>query len=56
MEMLDLEQLFRNRHKCSFVRFYSEGGWGTGVRRGGGGRLNSQLKSETHTSLCKLSA
>lgn len=45
MEMLDLDQLFRNGHKCSFVRFYS-----------GGGCLNSQLKSEKHTSLCTPSA
>lgn len=51
MEMLDLEQLFRNRHKCSFVRFYSEGGWGTGVRRGGGVVLIPNL-SLKHTPHC----
>lgn len=26
MEMLDLDQLFRNRHKCSFVRFLFQAG------------------------------
>lgn len=44
MEMLAVDQLSRNTHKCSFVRFYSKGG------------LNSQLKFETHTSLYTLSA